>query len=171
MKGINMIRKIKKPLELNLNKSLAYGYYNSPIGILEIKAFEDAITSVIFVEEATMVTEESKIIKDAITQLDEYFKGIRKVFDLKCEMRGTDFQKKVWDELIKIPCGDTLSYKELAIIIGNEKAPRAVGNANGKNPISIIVPCHRVIGSNKSLTGYAGGINRKQWLLSHENNI
>lgn len=166
-----MITKIKKPLELNSNKILAYGYYNSPIGLLQITASLEAVTSVVFVEEEAMITKDSQIIKDTISQLDEYFKGTRKVFHVKCDMNGTDFQKKVWDELLKIPCGHTLSYKELAIIIGNEKATRAVGNANGRNPISIIIPCHRVIGSNKSLTGYAGGISRKQWLLSHENSI
>lgn len=166
-----MIRKVKEPLELNAHESQLYGYYNSPIGIIEITATEEAITSLYFVEQSTMVTDESTIISEAIIQLNEYFKGIRKVFDLKCEATGTNFQKKVWDELIKIPFGETLSYKELAIKVGNEKARRAVGNANGKNAISIIVPCHRVIGSDKSLTGYAGGISRKQWLLSHEKSI
>jgi methylated-DNA-[protein]-cysteine S-methyltransferase len=163
-----MIKQIKEPLELKSHKSQLYGYYNSPIGIIKITATEEAITSLYFVEQANMVTDESNILSEAIIQLDEYFKGARKVFDLKCEATGTNFQKKVWDELIKIPCGETLSYKELAIKVGNEKATRAVGNANGKNAISIIVPCHRVIGSDKSLTGYAGGIRRKQWLLSHE---
>jgi methylated-DNA-[protein]-cysteine S-methyltransferase len=166
-----MIKKIKKPIELKSHESLLYGYYNSPIGIIEIIVSEEAITSMYFVEQATMVIDESKIIEEAIIQLDEYFKGVRKVFNLKCEVKGTNFQKQVWDELIKISYGETLSYKELAIKVGNEKATRAVGNANGKNAISIIIPCHRVIGSDKSLTGYAGGISRKQWLLSHEKSI
>ena len=144
------------------------GYYNSPIGILEIITSEEAIISAMFVEQTATVTDEPQILKDAIIQFDEYFKGLRNIFDLKYELKGTDFQNKVWNELIKIPCGETLSYKELAIRIGNEKATRAVGNANGKNIISIIVPCHRVIGSDKSLTGYAGGLSRKQWLLEHE---
>jgi methylated-DNA-[protein]-cysteine S-methyltransferase len=145
-----------------------YGYYNSPIGILEIITSEEAITSVMFVEEENKVTEEPQILKEAITQFEQYFKGLRNVFDVKYELQGTDFQNKVWNELVKIPCGETMSYKEMAIRIGNEKASRAVGNANGKNIISIIVPCHRVIGADKSLTGYAGGLNRKQWLLEHE---
>ena len=166
-----MIKQMTEPLELKIKEKQVYGYYNSPIGILEILATEKAIISLYFVEEATMVTGESAILKEAIIQLDEYFKGARKVFDLKYVITGTNFQKKVWDELIKIPCGETLTYKELAIKVGNEKATRAVGNANGKNAISIIIPCHRVIVSNKSLTGYAGGISRKRWLLSHEKSI
>ncbi|MCB2288940.1 methylated-DNA--[protein]-cysteine S-methyltransferase [Clostridium sp. CS001] len=163
-----MIKKLEKDLE---SKPKLHGYYNSPIGIIEITANDEAITSLYFVEEETMVPNESAILDQAIIQIDEYFKGDRRVFDLKCEFTGTDFQKKVWNELIKIPYGETLSYKELAIKIGNEKSTRAVGNANGKNAISIIVPCHRVIGSDKSLTGYAWGISRKQWLLSHEKSI
>lgn len=146
-----------------------YGYYNSPIGILEIITSDTAIVSAMFVEEEGKKSlGESQIFKQAIKQFDEYFKGIRKDFDIEYEMQGTEFQKKVWDILIEIPYGVTISYKELAIAIGNEKASRAVGNANGKNIISIIVPCHRVIGSDKSLTGYAGGLNRKRWLLEHE---
>ena len=145
-----------------------YGYYNSPIGILEIITSDDAIISAMFVDEVKESTGESEILKEAIKQFDEYFKGTRKDFDIKCEIQGTEFQKKVWDALMEIPYGVTLSYKELAIKIGNEKATRAVGNANSKNIISIIIPCHRVIGSDKSLTGYAGGLNRKKWLLEHE---
>lgn len=145
-----------------------YGYYNSPIGILEIITSANAILSAIFVEEAKENTEDIKIMSEAIKQFDEYFKGIRKEFDIKCEMQGTEFQKKAWKALTEIPYGETRSYKEQAIQIGNEKATRAVGNANSKNLISIIIPCHRVIGSNHSLTGYAGGLNRKQWLLEHE---
>jgi len=145
-----------------------YGYYNSPIGVLEIITSDDAVISAMFVEEMKGETEEPQILKEAIKQFDEYFKGTRKDFDIKCETQGTEFQKKHWEALVEIPYGVTKSYKEMAIIIGNEKAPRAVGNANGKNIISIIIPCHRVIGSDKSLTGYAGGIHRKKWLLEHE---
>jgi len=145
-----------------------YGYYNSPIGILEIITSEDAIISAMFVEEVKESTGESEVLKEAIKQFDEYFKGTRKNFDIKCETKGTEFQKTVWDALMEIPYGVTLSYKELAIMIDNEKATRAVGKANSKNTISIIIPCHRVIGSDKSLIGYAGGLNRKKWLLEHE---
>ena len=145
-----------------------YGYYYSPIGILEIIASEDAIISAMFVEETQESAGESGILKEAIKQFDEYFKGIRKNFNVKYEVQGTNFQKKVWQALIGIPYGITASYKEMAIKIGNEKASRAVGMANSKNIISIIIPCHRVIGADKSLTGYAGGLDRKKWLLEHE---
>ena len=148
-----------------------YGYYNSPIGVLEIITSDCAIISAMFVDEMKENTGQSEILKIVIKQFDEYFKGTRKDFDIKCEVQGTEFQKKVWDALMEIPYGVTLSYKELAIVIGNEKATRAVGNANSKNIISIIIPCHRVIGSDKSLTGYAGGISRKKWLLEHEREI
>ena len=145
-----------------------YGYYNSPIGILEIIASDDAIISAMFIEEFKESTGEPEIIKKAIKQFDEYFKGTRKDFQIEYEVRVTEFQGKVWRALVEIPYGATLSYKELANKIGNEKASRAVGKANSKNIISIIIPCHRVIGSDKSLTGYAGGLDRKQWLLEHE---
>jgi len=148
-----------------------YGYYNSPIGILEIITSEDAVISAMFVDEKKEITAESQILKDAIKQFDEYFKGERNDFDIKYETKGTDFQTRVWEALMKIPYGVTLSYKEMAIAIGNIKATRAVGNANSKNIISIIIPCHRVIGSDKSLTGYAGGLDRKKWLLEHEKKV
>lgn len=148
-----------------------YGYYNSPIGILEIITSDNAVISAMFVDEMKEETEESQILKEAIKQFDEYFKGTRKDFDIICEIQGTEFRKTVWAALMEIPYGVTMSYKELAIKIGNEKATRAVGNANSKNIISIIIPCHRVIGSDKSLTGYAGGLNRKKWLLEHEKEI
>jgi len=101
-------------------------------------------------------------------QMDEYFKGARKEFDLPLHLLGTAFQKNVWQGLLKIPYGETRSYKQQSIFLGNEKAIRAVAGANGENGIAIIIPCHRVIGENGSLTGYGGGLQRKQWLLSHE---
>jgi len=148
-----------------------YGYCNSPIGILEIITSDNAIISAMFVEEIKESIGQPQILIQAIKEFDEYFKGTRKDFAIKYEVQGTDFQKKVWDKLIEIPYGRTFSYKQLAIAIGNEKATRAVGNANGKNIISIIIPCHRVIGSDNSLTGYAGGLNRKKWLLEHEKDM
>jgi len=102
-------------------------------------------------------------------QFDEYFSGKRKIFDLPIKQSGTLFQEKVWNELIKIPFGKTISYLQLSQKIGNVKLIRAVGTANGRNNLAIVVPCHRVIGSDGSLTGYAGGLSRKQWLLEHEN--
>jgi len=153
-----------------MNK-IYYGYYNSPIGILEIVTSDYALISAMFVENMKESTGEPKIMMEVINQFNEYFKGKRKDFDIKCEMQGTQFQKRVWTALLEIPYGSTMSYKEMAIKIGNEKLSRAVGNANGKNIISIIIPCHRVIGSDKNLKGYAGGINRKQWLLEYENKL
>jgi methylated-DNA-[protein]-cysteine S-methyltransferase len=104
----------------------------------------------------------------AVQQLREYFDGTRTTFDLKLKAKGTDFQRRVWAALCRIPFGATVSYGAIARDIGNPAAVRAVGLANGRNPISIIVPCHRVIGSDGSLTGYGGGIERKEWLLKHE---
>jgi methylated-DNA-[protein]-cysteine S-methyltransferase len=108
------------------------------------------------------------ILDDAAGQLDEYFDGQRQDFDVDLGPAGTDFQQTVWKALCEIPYGQTVSYGELARRVGNPKASRAVGLANGRNPISIVVPCHRVIGANGSLTGYGGGLHRKEWLLAHE---
>lgn len=147
-----------------------FAYLNSPMGLLKIVSDEDSILEVLHVNEEKSNSEYiPQILKDAINQLNEYFKGDRKKFDLKIDLKGTEFQKKVWNELTNIEYGQIRSYKDIAIKIGNEKAVRAVGSANSKNPISIVVPCHRVIGLNKKLTGYAGGLDRKKWLLDHEN--
>ena len=102
-------------------------------------------------------------------QLNEYFTGNRKTFNLKLNPQGTEFQKKVWEALQNVPYGKTITYLEQSKVLGNVKAIRAVAGANGKNPISIVIPCHRIIGSDGSLTGYAGGLWRKKWLLEHEN--
>jgi len=145
-------------------------YYNTPLGTAEIIGDNHGIKSVKVVDDKI---ENSKIIpiclKDCIKQLDEYFEGKRINFDLQLNPDGTKFQKKVWRELVNIPFGKTISYLTLAKKINNVKAIRAVGHANGKNPIWIIIPCHRVIGSDGSLTGYAGGTWRKEWLINHEN--
>jgi methylated-DNA-[protein]-cysteine S-methyltransferase len=111
------------------------------------------------------------LIKEAARQLNEYFNGERKVFDLPLDLTGTSFQTKVWQELLKIPYGETKSYKDVAIAINNPKACRAVGMANNKNRIMIVVPCHRIIGSNKKLVGYAGGLKLKEQLLNLEKNF
>ncbi len=108
------------------------------------------------------------ILSEARRQLAEYFAGTRRDFDLELKMQGTEFQRRVWDALVEIPFGETRTYGQQARRIGLPDAPRAVGAANGQNPISIIVPCHRVIGANGALTGYGGGIERKKWLLAHE---
>lgn len=148
-----------------------FNYYDSPVGILEICTTENELISVLYVEEAKESSERPEILQEVIKQLDEYFNGDRKKFDIKFKLQGTEFQKKVWTALTDIPYGETVSYKNIATKIGNEKAVRAVGSANGKNIINIIVPCHRVIGANKSLTGYGGGLHRKSWLLKHEGSI
>ncbi|WP_270941712.1 methylated-DNA--[protein]-cysteine S-methyltransferase [Romboutsia lituseburensis] len=148
-----------------------FDYYDSPVGILEICTTENELISVLYVDERKESSERPEILQEVIKQLDEYFNGDRKNFDIKFKLQGTEFQQKVWTALTDIPYGETVSYKNIATKIGNEKAVRAVGSANGKNIINIIVPCHRVIGANKSLTGYGGGLHRKSWLLKHEGSI
>ena len=153
-------------------------YYNSPLGILQIKNSGNAISELSFVnrkgsvkitgDEAVFVKPVSAAIKKCITELDKYFAGQLFDFDLVLEQEGTPFQQSVWSELLKINYGRTESYLSLSKRIGNTKAIRAVGTANGKNNIAIIVPCHRVIGSNGSLVGYGGDLWRKKWLLEHE---
>lgn len=145
---------------------------NSPVGVLAIEGTEKAITAVQFLN-GTEIKEPLRddspdVMKACVRQLEEYFQGKREVFDLTYELNGTTFQTNVWQALTTIPFGETASYKDIAVIIGNEKAVRAVGSANGKNKISIIIPCHRIIGTNGTLTGYAGGMERKGWLLAHE---
>jgi methylated-DNA-[protein]-cysteine S-methyltransferase len=149
--------------------------YESPVGIIEITGSEEAIYTILFSEkekvEHKISAETPKVLEESLKQLDEYFKGERQEFTIPYYMEGTDFQKKVWTALIQIPFAETGSYKDIAVSVGNEKAVRAVGMTNGKNKLSIIVPCHRIIGSNGKLTGYAGGLWRKEWLLQHEKSI
>lgn len=146
--------------------------YESPIGIIEIIGTNEAIISILFSEGGKKVNflqdETPSVLSECYKQLDEYFKGNRLEFSLPYQFEGTDFQKTVWEALIKIPYGEKASYKDIALSIGNEKAIRAVGSANGKNKLSIVIPCHRVIGANGKLTGYAGGLWRKEWLIQHE---
>ena len=141
----------------------------TPIGVAKIVGDDLGISSV------TVLNSEEKItdiipdeLEDCAIQLREYFEGVRQQFDLNLIPEGTDFQKQVWKLLEQIPYGKTISYLELSKKMGDTKAIRAVASANGKNPLWIIVPCHRVIGSDGSLTGYAGGLHRKKWLLDHE---
>jgi methylated-DNA-[protein]-cysteine S-methyltransferase len=142
---------------------------NSPLGFTKITGDDDGIVSVTVLNSEEKITDIIPLeLEDCVFQLQEYFDGKRKAFDIKLNPEGTDFQKKVWNELLEIPFGKTIAYLELSKKLGDIKAIRAVANANGKNPIWIIIPCHRVIGSDGSLTGYAGGLSRKQWLLEHE---
>jgi len=144
-------------------------YFESPLGLLEIKGDENAIHSVSFDREPSSHKETStNIITECIKQLEEYFSGRRKKFELKLNPVGTFFQSSVWNELLEVPYANTASYLDVAKKVGDEKSVRAVGAANGRNPIAIIIPCHRIVGSNNSLVGYAGGLWRKQWLLEHE---
>lgn len=146
-------------------------YYRCEIGALEIMGTEEGISSIFFVDNEK-VTEESPevphVLKECVQQLDEYFSGKRKEFTLKLLPEGTNFQRKAWKELQKIPYGETISYSRQAERMGDKKACRAVGGANGKNPISIVIPCHRVVGKDGSLTGFGAGTWRKEWLLNHE---
>ena len=143
---------------------------NTPLGITEIQCDENGISKIYIREEAVEIT--LKIpseLEEAAIQLQEYFEGKRTHFTFLLHPSGTEFQKKVWQELLNIPFGKTCSYLELSKKMGDVKAIRAVAAANGKNPLWIVVPCHRVIGADGSLTGYAGGLWRKKWLLEHEN--
>lgn len=142
---------------------------SSPIGLLHITGDDEGVKEVTFLTDNQPI---STIIPDSLStcvaQLSEYFDGKREDFDLKLNPQGTEFQRKVWEILLEIPFSKTRSYLEQSKVFGDVKAIRAVASANGKNPIAIIIPCHRVIGSDGSLTGYAGGKWRKQWLLNHE---
>mgnify|MGYP003441345105 CR=1 FL=1 len=146
--------------------------YKSPIGIVEIVGTEEVVSSIMFIEgdevSNTVNSETPQVLVDCSIQLDEYFKGERHVFSFPYNFEGTEFQKKVWKELIKIPYGETRSYKEIAKAIGNENASRAVGNANNKNKLAIVIPCHRVIGKDGGLGGYSYGLNKKDYLLKLE---
>ena len=141
----------------------------SPLGYTKIVGDEEGVSSVVVLNSEEKTTDIIPVeLEDCVIQLNEYFAGDRTLFDLKLNPEGTTFQKQVWNALQTIPYGKTLSSLELSKQLGDVKAIRAVANANGKNPLWIIVPCHRVIGSDGSLTGYAGGLHRKQWLLEHE---
>lgn len=147
-------------------------YCNSPIGIIEIITDKKSLKSVLFIDDLKIMKRASKIkpmiMIETYKQIKEYFSGKRKSFDLLISLEGTDFQKKVWKELMNIPYGEIVSYKNVAENLGNPKASRAVGNANNKNKLLIIVPCHRVIGGNGNLNGYKAGLQRKEQLIKHE---
>ncbi|WP_033959672.1 methylated-DNA--[protein]-cysteine S-methyltransferase [Psychroserpens jangbogonensis] len=141
----------------------------SPLGYTKIVGDEEGVCEVTILNSEEKETDIIPVeLEDCVTQLKEYFEGTRTEFDLILNPQGTTFQNKVWKQLQQIPFGKTFSYLELSRQLGDIKAIRAVANANGKNPLWIIIPCHRVIGSDGSLTGYGGGLYRKQWLLEHE---
>ncbi|HMZ46749.1 MAG TPA: methylated-DNA--[protein]-cysteine S-methyltransferase [Chitinophagaceae bacterium] len=153
-------------------QELYYTYYESPIGLIRIGGTDNFIAELVFIDNKDQIKHGEPGLSDLMhvctEQLIEFFAGKRKQFNVPIHQEGTAFQGNVWSELIHIPFGSTISYLDLAKKIGDAKATRAVAAANGKNNIAIIVPCHRVIGSDKSLTGYAGGMWRKKWLLQHE---
>ena len=155
---------------------LVYMYMDSPVGALKLVAHDHALVAVMWDNEnhkrvrlAELVeNQQHPMLHQVKQQLEQYFAGERQQFDLPLDFQGTAFQQQVWQALLEIPYGETRSYKQIAVQLGNEKAVRAVGAANGRNPISIIAPCHRVIGSGGALVGFAGGLDKKQILLSLE---
>ena len=151
-------------------------HIETPLGIAKLFGDAEGLSAIrVFDKEEDVSVDTAETVpenlQDAVCQLKEYFKGEREVFDVQLNPTGTDFQKRVWKALLEIPYAKTTSYLELSKTLGDVKAIRAVAAANGKNPLWIIVPCHRVIGSDGSLTGYAGGLHRKKWLLDHENPV
>jgi len=143
-------------------------FIQSPLGITKIVGDENGIAVISVLSEGEITKKIPKQLQECVGQLQEYFEGQRHHFDFKLNPQGTDFQQKVWQELLNIPFGKTMSYLDLSKKLGDVKAIRAVASANGRNPLWIVVPCHRVIGTDGSLTGYAGGLWRKKWLLEHE---
>ncbi len=146
-------------------------YYSSPVGELQIESEHEKITVLGFLRDEKREEIRTAIIDQCIAELEEYFYLGRKFFSFEMDLIGTEFQVKVWNELLNIPYGKTISYEALAIRVGDIKSIRAVGLANGQNPVAIVVPCHRVIGKNGDLVGYGGGMDKKIWLLQHEGAI
>lgn len=143
--------------------------YNSSVGALQIVADKEAVLECSFTENrGTSATPESSVIQQCVSELELYFAGRLKAFSVNVRLTGTDFQNRVWTELMKIPFGKTITYSQLALNLGDLKCIRAAGTANGKNKIPVIIPCHRVIGKDGSLVGFAGGLDKKEWLLKHE---
>jgi len=143
-------------------------YIKSPVGTIEVSGSQAGVRSILFVDNDIVTVPIPFCLKDCVSQLIEYFAGKRRQFQLILDPKGTDFQLSVWEQLQLIPFGETISYLDLARMTGNLNNTRAVGNANGRNKLNIVIPCHRVIGSNGKLTGYGGGIWRKEFLLKFE---
>ncbi|MDR1339923.1 MAG: methylated-DNA--[protein]-cysteine S-methyltransferase [Prevotellaceae bacterium] len=151
-------------------------HVQSPLGLIEIRADGKYVTSIRLIKSADVISPDKDSgeflphVRQCIAELDEYFAGVRRDFTVPIKQSGTEFQQKAWLQLLKIPYGTTISYIEMARRMGNSKLTRAVGGANHRNKLWIVVPCHRVIGADGSLTGYGGGLECKQWLLQHEAN-
>jgi len=150
------------------SSGLCVQYTKSPLGILKIEANDTYLVSLKFSESKTDNKSGNEITQHAVIQLKEYFEGKRNSFEIPLRPAGSQFEQKVWSELQRIPFGSTTTYGNIARKLGDVNSVRAVGRANGRNPIPVIIPCHRVVGSDNSLTGYSGGLERKEWLLSHE---
>lgn len=157
-----------RTLQFN-SKTMETVFVKTPLGIAKIVGDENGISEISVSNEGAVSNKIPTVLQEAASQLNDYFEGKRTNFDFKLNPMGTEFQQKVWKALLEIPFGKTMSYLELSKKLGDVKAIRAVASANGKNPLWIVVPCHRVIGTDGSLTGYAGGLWRKKWLLEHEN--
>jgi methylated-DNA-[protein]-cysteine S-methyltransferase len=145
-----------------------FDYYDSPIGLIEIAGTSTAVIALNFVEERCREVASHSLVAEAVRQIDEYFDGKRREFEIEIALEGTDFQQQVWRQLVTVPFGCVASYQDIAKGVGRPTAVRAVGAANGRNPIAIMVPCHRIIGKNGHLVGYGSGLWRKEWLLKHE---
>lgn len=144
-------------------------FFSSEIGNIRITANETAVETLYFVEETAAPSPEMPpVLQECLRQLEAYFRGELKDFSLKLQPQGTAFQQSVWQQLLEVPYGSTATYLDIARRLGDRNAVRAVGSANGRNPISLIIPCHRIIGANGRLIGYGGGLWRKEWLLRHE---
>ncbi len=146
-------------------------YIQTPIGVALLEGDANGLAAITVSDTKIPSGTIPHVLEDAVYQLQEYFEGKRQAFDLVLNPEGTPFQKQVWEKLLEVPFGKTISYLELSKQLGNVKAIRAVAAANGKNPLWIVIPCHRIIGSNGDLTGYAGGLHRKKWLLEHESPV
>ena len=144
-------------------------YIKTPLGIAKITGDENGVTAISVLDDGIVSQQIPTTLQESVSQINEYFAKKRTHFDFKLNPKGTEFQQKVWQSLLQIPFGKTRTYLEQSKVLGDVKAIRAVASANGKNPLWIVVPCHRVIGTDGSLTGYAGGLWRKKWLLEHEN--
>lgn len=151
-----------------MSDDLHFAYWESPVGLVEIGCSPVGVVALNFVESSRQPAATTPLLSAAQEQLAAYFAGELRLFDLPLDLRGTDFQRRVWAQLLKVPYGETASYLEIALALGDPKSIRAVGAANGRNPVSIVVPCHRIIGSDGKLIGYGGGLWRKEWLLRHE---
>jgi methylated-DNA-[protein]-cysteine S-methyltransferase len=149
-------------------RPIYFDYYDSPIGLIEIAGTSTAVIALNFVAERCREVASHSLVAEAVRQVDEYFDGNRREFDIEMALEGTDFQQQVWRQLRTVPYGCVASYQDIARGVGRPAAVRAVGAANGRNPIAIMVPCHRIIGKNGHLVGYSSGLWRKEWLLKHE---